>query len=69
MSLLDAGSLSINTVSPFTAYQRRLVIRASVERGGDTTIKTLVIASRECCPSRRRRCCIIQTVRTLARYE
>ena len=50
----------INTVSPFTAYWRRLVIRRIwVERGGDTTIKTLVIASCESCPSRGRRCYII----------
>ena len=30
----NAGSLSINTASPFIAYQRRLVIRTWVERGG-----------------------------------
>ena len=51
--------LSINTVSPVTAYQWRLVIRICVERGGDTTIKALGIASCESCPSRRRRCYII----------
>ena len=57
----------INTVSPFTAYQRCLVIHHIqvylrsmwVEGGGDITIKTLVIASCESCPSRRRRYCII----------
>ena len=39
--------LSIDMVSPFTTYQRRLVVRIWVERGGDATIKTLVIASCE----------------------
>ena len=57
--LLNAGSVSINTVFPFTAYQRRLVMGIWVERGRDTTIKTLIIASCESCPSRRRRCYII----------
>ena len=57
--LLNAGSVSINTVFPFTAYQRRLGIRIWVERGGDTTIKTPVIASCQSCPTRRRRCHII----------
>ena len=50
ISLLNAGGLSINTVSPFTAYQRRLVMCIWVERGGDTTIKTLAMASYESGP-------------------
>ena len=52
-------AVCINTVSPFTACQRRLVTRIWVERSGDTTIKTLDIASCESCPSRRRHCYII----------
>ena len=59
ISLVNAGSLSINTVSPFTEYQRHLVIPISVGRDGDTTMKTRVIASCESWPSRRRRCYII----------
>ena len=35
--MFNACSLSINTVSPSTACQRRLVIPIWVERGGDTT--------------------------------
>ena len=59
MPFLSASSLSINTGFPFTAYQRRLVIPIWVGRGGDTTMKTLDIASCDSRPSRRRRCYII----------
>ena len=34
MSLLNARILSINTISPFTAYQRRLVIPTYMGREG-----------------------------------
>ena len=47
------------TWSPFTAYQRRLVIPTKPRCMGREGMKTLVIASCESCPTRRRRCYFI----------